>query len=51
MAGMDLTFAFIEHVWNASESARVAQMFEYERHSQTWDPFAEMEGVPPQGSI
>ncbi|KAG5636622.1 hypothetical protein H0H81_007390 [Sphagnurus paluster] len=40
-AGMDVTFAFIGHVWGDQTALDLANALEYERHTDpSWDPFA-----------
>lgn len=46
-SGLDLTFAFIEQVWGKEMADRITGMAEYERHSQTYDPFSAMFNVTP----
>ncbi|KAJ0308414.1 hypothetical protein COL516b_003683 [Colletotrichum fioriniae] len=41
-AGIDATLAFIEEVYGGEEAASIADLMEYERHTDpSWDPFAE----------
>ncbi|KZV86350.1 class I glutamine amidotransferase-like protein [Exidia glandulosa HHB12029] len=40
-AGIDGIFAWIGHVWGEDTSLRIANLIEYERHTDpSWDPFA-----------
>lgn len=40
-AGIDVTFAWIKHVWGEEVAGKVAVLTEYERHLDAdWDPFA-----------
>ncbi|KAG5641819.1 hypothetical protein DXG03_004161 [Asterophora parasitica] len=42
-AGLDLTFAFIAKVYGQKAADDVANILEYERHTDsTWDPYAEL---------
>jgi transcriptional regulator GlxA family with amidase domain len=43
---LDVTFAFISTVYGATVAEEVANMLEYERHTDpSWDPFAELAGL------
>jgi len=45
-AGIDVTFAFITAVYGAEAADEVANILEYERHTDpSWDPFAELAGL------
>lgn len=40
-AGIDVTFAFIEHLYGGNVATEIANLMEYERHQDAkWDPFA-----------
>ncbi|KAM7215482.1 Class I glutamine amidotransferase-like protein [Rhypophila decipiens] len=42
-AGIDATLAFIEHAYGRTNATYVANMMEYERHTDpAWDPFADV---------
>ncbi|KAJ0417298.1 class I glutamine amidotransferase-like protein [Aspergillus carlsbadensis] len=46
-AGIDATMAFIEHLYGADNATEIANIMEYERHTDPdWDPFSEIWGVP-----
>lgn len=46
-AGMDMTFAFVKHLYGSEIAGALANSLEYERHlDSSWDPFAECWGVP-----
>jgi len=50
-AGLDAVFAFIEVVYGSKAAETVANMLEYERHTDpSWDPFAELYGLPSSDS-
>ncbi|KAH7152667.1 DJ-1/PfpI family protein [Dactylonectria macrodidyma] len=45
-AGIDTTLAFIEDVYGSENANHIANMMEYERHSDpSWDPFSEIFGT------
>lgn len=45
-AGIDVTFAWIKHVWGENVANTVAVRMEYERHLDAdWDPFAVLYGL------
>ncbi|KAG5636623.1 hypothetical protein H0H81_007391 [Sphagnurus paluster] len=45
-AGLDVTFAFIAEVWGNQTAVDLANVLEYERHTNSsWDPFAELYGL------
>jgi transcriptional regulator GlxA family with amidase domain len=45
-AGMDGTFAFIAKIWGEEVATSIANIIEYERHTDPhWDPFAAIHGV------
>ncbi|KAF7513698.1 hypothetical protein GJ744_007749 [Endocarpon pusillum] len=45
-AGIDVTFAFIQHVYGDDEATDLANLLEYERHQDPqWDPFASIFNV------
>ncbi|ERF77123.1 hypothetical protein EPUS_07664 [Endocarpon pusillum Z07020] len=47
-AGIDVTFAFIQHVYGDDEATDIANLMEYERHQDPkWDPFAGIFNVTP----
>lgn len=47
-AGIDLIFAWIEAVYGSETATEVANILEYERHTDSrWDPFADLYGLPP----
>ena len=44
-AGIDVTFAFIKMLYGAEIAESVANVMEYDRHSDDkWDPFADVWG-------
>ena len=46
-AGMDMTYAFISHIFSPTIAKRVADVIEYEPHTDPdWDPFSEVWNVP-----
>lgn len=48
-AGIDVTFAWIKHVWGEDVAGKVAVRMEYERHlDASWDPFAALYGLEDQ---
>ena len=49
-AGIDLTCAWIAHVWGDHVAKGVADTMEYERHEDPrWDPFARLHGLVGDG--
>ncbi|KAL2857280.1 DJ-1/PfpI family protein [Aspergillus pseudoustus] len=45
-AGIDATMAFIEYLYGADNATEIANIMEYERHTDPeWDPFSEIWGV------
>ena len=47
-AGMDMTYAFISTVFSADIAKRLADMMEYEPHTDSeWDPFSKIWHVSP----
>lgn len=45
-AGIDVTFAFIKMLYGEEVAVSVANVMEYDRHSDNkWDPFADVWGV------
>jgi len=45
-AGLDVIFAFIAEVYGEGEAERIADILEYERHTDpNWDPYAEKYGL------
>ncbi|MCJ1263418.1 hypothetical protein MMC22_003288 [Lobaria immixta] len=48
-AGLDVTFAWIKHVWGEDVAGEAAVRMEYERHlDASWDPFAALYGLVDQ---
>ena len=48
-AGIDVTFAWIKHVWGDEVASALAVRVEYERHLDAgWDPFAAVYGLEDQ---
>lgn len=46
-AGIDVTLAFVEHVYGRQNATRVANLMEYDRNTDSsWDPFATVFNVP-----
>lgn len=46
-AGIDMTFAFVKHLYGSEIADGLANSLEYERHlDSSLDPFAELWGVP-----
>ncbi|GAP92358.2 putative dj-1 family protein [Rosellinia necatrix] len=50
-AGLDLTFAWIEHIWGPEWVEYVSGLQEYVSHPQDFDPFADKFNIPPSGSL
>ncbi|KAI0512860.1 DJ-1/PfpI family protein [Xylaria bambusicola] len=50
-AGMDLTFAWIKHIWGQEAVDLVTGREEYVPNPQTFDPFATRFNITPTGSI
>ncbi|KAH7160744.1 DJ-1/PfpI family protein [Dactylonectria macrodidyma] len=45
-AGIDATLAFIESIYGSDNATYIANMMEYERHTNSsWDPFADLYGL------
>lgn len=46
-AGLDVVYAFIGEVYGSSVAEKLANMLEYERHTDSnWDPFAKLYDLP-----
>ncbi|KAI0449302.1 DJ-1/PfpI family protein [Xylaria acuta] len=50
-AGLDLTFAWIEHIWGQQWAEQVMGREEYVPHPQDFDPFATKFNITPTGSL
>ncbi|KAI0485588.1 DJ-1/PfpI family protein [Xylaria cf. heliscus] len=50
-AGLDLTFAWIEHIWGQQWAEYVMGREEYVPHPQDFDPFAGKFNITPSGSL
>jgi transcriptional regulator GlxA family with amidase domain len=45
-AGLDATFAFVKHNYGTATAERIANVIEYEVHSNAdWDPFSKIHNV------
>jgi transcriptional regulator GlxA family with amidase domain len=50
-AGIDVTLAWIDHVWGSAWATNIANGMEYERHlNASWDPFAELYNLTDAGA-